>query len=207
MLCSCPSDASCSGELKQPIAPLPSYSRNHLILCHRHVLPFDLFKVTNTTASSMQPRHCPIQEVSIPSSKTPGGILPSLKSFSSRVISAKLFAFRIIFSNRAFSFAFSLIAAYDLPPLAPLVPSVVNAAADLFERVARTCKVGHMLVGESAWKRTRCCFRKERRTDLASSEGSASEPKSSAALLLSESLTFWKSRNRTEGHLAMIQYR
>jgi hypothetical protein len=46
---------------------------------------------------------------------------------------------------------------------------------------------------------------RDERIFLASSVGSATVPKSSAALLRSASLTFWKSRNLTDGHVAMIQ--
>ena len=52
------------------------------------------------------------------SSSTPAGVLPSLKSFSSLVISARLFAFLIRASNLAFSFSFSLTFGCLAAPLA-----------------------------------------------------------------------------------------
>jgi hypothetical protein len=95
------------------------------------------------------------------SSRTPAGILPSLRAFSKRVISARVFAFLISSSMRFLSLSVNLTREILSVPFALAVEAVLS---DLEER--------------------------DERIFLASSVGSATVPKSSAALLRSASLTF-----------------
>jgi hypothetical protein len=115
-------------------------------------------------------------EVSMASSRIPAGILPSLRAFSRRVISARVFAFLIRSSIRFLSLSVNLTREILSVPLASAVEAVLS---DLDER--------------------------EERSFWASSVGSATVPKSSVALERSASLTFWKSRNLTEGHVEINQ--
>jgi hypothetical protein len=115
-------------------------------------------------------------EVSMASSRIPAGILPSLRAFSRRVISARVFAFLIKSSIRFLSLSVNLTREILSVPLASTVEAVLS---DLDEREE-----------SSFW---------------ASSVGSATVPKRSVAFVRSASLTFWKSRNLTEGHVAINQ--
>jgi hypothetical protein len=100
-------------------------------------------------------------EVSMASSRIPAGILPSLRAFSRRVISARVFAFLIRSSMRFLSLSVNLTREILSVPFASGVEAVLS---DLDER--------------------------EERSFWASSVGSVTVPKSSVALVRSASLTF-----------------
>ena len=107
-------------------------------------------------------------------SAAPGGILPSARSFSIRVISAKLFAFLIISCTLFFSESVNCVRTPLRAPESesPFVaaPTVKLWAVDLMPFIF-----------------------------LANSVGSSLVPKSSFACSRSTSRTRWKSRNRREG--------
>lgn len=114
---------------------------------------------------------------SSPSTSAPPGIRPSLSSFSNLVISCRLFASRINFSTRLRSLS-------------------VSCTRTPFSAGARSAGVETSKVRDLT----------PRILD-ARDEGSSEVPKSSLAVARSASVTFWKSRKRTEGMRQMSQYR
>ena len=117
---------------------------------------------------------------SIPSSATPAGIRPSARSFSSRDISANVFAFLIRCSTRFFSLSVNCTR-LSLPPLT--AGAVVAAVLALDERIYPVYK--HPALVNASLS---CEFRVQR-TCVASSLISSLVPNSSVARSLSASLT------------------
>ena len=121
----------------------------------------------------------------------PPGILPSFSSFSSLVISCKLFAFRMSASTFFFSFSVSLTR-YDLSPALALPlareEDGMSKVRDLMPIICREERVSRdtlRISGIDAMQRA-----KVKHTLAASADGSLAVPNSSVARARSTSLTF-----------------
>jgi hypothetical protein len=150
------------------------------------------------TSSSIPSTQKPVVHISMASpSMTPRGMRPSLISFSKREISWRLFAFLIRSARRACSVSVNLTRVclplpWDAAPM-PFVVAAESACVNEFSDFC--CEIWCGFVSGGRGAEFGCGIF----TLTARSVGSSAVPKSSSDFSRSASVTFWKSKKRTDG--------